>query len=263
MPSTYTHYSLAKEIIPQLPKEIADICKKYENQYLLGAQGPDFFYFYRPIKQNEYIKIGKTIHEAKFRDFLKYTLPVLKEYGIDSMEYAYILGFVTHFTLDSVSHPYIIPQVKKKKFRHAAMETEFDRCLLLSQGENPHKYPMWNTISKDKETIQCVSHLFPDISSKVIGECIRTFYYYRRLYHTPNKFRYYLVKIWFWPRKRREYFGNLLFSYKERKKARKTNPELFIRYRYALKEAVKNIIIFHDDFIKNHPVNEVFYRNFK
>lgn len=263
MPSTYTHYSLSKEIISRLPEHLAHICKKYENQFQMGAQGPDFFYFYRPIKHNTYTRLGKQIHDTNFDELLKYMLPVLRERGTDSMEYAYVLGFITHFTLDSIFHPYVIPQVKKMKFRHTAMETEFDRHLLLSHGENPYKYPLWNAVKKDRGTVGCVSHMFRDIPYRVIKECIHTYYFYRRAYHTPTKFRYYLVKLWFKGRRRSEFFGNLLFSYKERPKAQMTNPELSVRYRYALKEAAKNMEIFHQDFIKNHPVDEVFRRNFK
>lgn len=263
MPSTYTHYSLSREIIDILPNDIAAICKKYEPQFQMGAQGPDFFYFYRPIRHNTYTKLGKQIHDTSFDELLKYMMPVLHKYGTDSMEYAYVLGFLTHFTLDSLFHPYVIPQVKKLKFRHTAMETEFDRWLLESQGENPYRYPLWNAISKDRQTIQCVSHLFPDIPSKVIKECLKTYYFYRKTYATPTKFRYFLVKCWFYFRKRKEFFGNLLFSYQERPKAKITNLELAVRYKLALKEAVANIEVFHQDFIKNHPVDERFCRNFK
>ena len=263
MPSTYTHYSLANEILKLLPVELADICNKYERQFQMGAQGPDFFYFYRPIKHNYYTKFGKQIHDSNFDELLKQMLPVLKEKGINSKEYAYVLGFITHFTLDSIFHPYVIPQVKKMKFRHTAMETEFDRYLLIQQGENPHTYPMWNAVHKDKKTVECVSNLFYDIPKAVISECLKTYHFYRRFYYTPNRYRYYLVKLWFKPRCRSEYFGNLLFSYKERTKARKTNPELAVRYKYALKEAIHNIVLFHSDFIKNHPLDERFHRNFK
>ena len=263
MPSTYTHYALANEIIPLLPEELRNVCTTYKKQFLMGAQGPDFFYFYRPLRHNTYTKLGKQIHDTNFDELLKYMLPVLREYSSNSKEYAYVLGFITHFTLDSIFHPYVIPQVKKIKFRHTAMETEFDRSLLISHGEEPHKYPLWNAIPTDEDTIDCVSHLFYDTPKKVIRECILTYHFFRKLFYTPNKFRYYIVKAIFKPLKRREFFGNLLFSYQERPKAARTNPELHIRYQYALKEAVKNINIFHEDFKKGHPMDEIFHRNFK
>ena len=105
MPSTYAHDTFARQVMNLLPESLAEICHSYETQFLIGSQGPDFLYFYHPTVKNRYTETGVLIHNCCLSRFLSPVLPILELYGTDSMEYAYMLGFLCHFALDSHCHP--------------------------------------------------------------------------------------------------------------------------------------------------------------
>ena len=51
------------------------------------------------------------------------------------MEYAYLLGFICHFALDSRCHGYINEMVKETGVSHLEIEEEFEKYLLPDGGE--------------------------------------------------------------------------------------------------------------------------------
>ena len=263
MPSTYAHDSFSKCVQSKLPKPLSDICKNYETQFQFGSQGPDFLYFYRPTSKNHYTEIGSLIHCCTLSRYLQPMIPILKLYGTDSMEYAYILGFICHFALDSSCHPYVIPKVKELSFPHIAMETEFDRFLMEKDGENALAYPLHQLIPTDEKTLSCLHHLYPDIPEDVIASCMKTYRSYRKLWVTPNKASYYFAKALLKCRRRSGYFCNFLLTDQTHPKAHMTNPELNVLYEKAVDLAVSYLSSFHESFTKDQPLDFRFDRNFK
>lgn len=263
MPSTYAHYSFSRRILEKLPKELSHICKSYETQFQFGSQGPDFLYFYHPSMKNHYTEIGSLIHCCSLNRFLRQVLPILTLYGTDSKEYAYILGFICHFALDSHCHSYVIPKVKELSFPHIAMETEFDRHLMLRDHENPLCYPLQQLIPLDDKTLSCLHHIYPDIPEEVISTSMKTYHFYRKLWVTPNKPAYYTTKALLKIKRRSDYFCNFLLKETEHPLAKITNPELQRLYEQALETCVSYLISFHQSFTNNQPLDERFERNFK
>lgn len=263
MPSTYAHYSFANQVIEKLPKPLSHICYEYKTQFQFGSQGPDFFYFYHPERKNHYTELGALMHSCTLNRFLRQILPILDLYGTNSMEYAYTLGFICHFALDSYCHPYVIPAVKELDFAHIAMETEFDRYLMKRNGEDPLSYPLQNLIPLDDKTKDCLHHLFPDTPEEVIETCLKTYRFYRKLWVTPNKANYWMKKAFLKTRPRSGYFCNFLMKEEPHPLAKKTNPELDKLYQEALDAAVSYLISFHQSFTGNEPLDQRFERNFK
>lgn len=263
MPSTYAHYSFSRRVLEKLPKPLAHICKSFETQFQFGSQGPDFLYFYHPTVKNHYTEIGALIHCCSLNRFLRQVLPILKLYGTDSKEYAYMLGFICHFALDSYCHPYVIPKVKELAFPHIAMETEFDRLLMIQDYEDPFRYPLQQLIPQDDKTLSCLHHLYPDVPEDVIATCMKTYHFYRKLWVTPNKLDYNLTKAFLKIRRRSGYFCNFLLSEKVHPLAKITNPKLMELYEEALDAAVSYLVSFHESFTEGKPLDERFERNFK
>ena len=44
MPSAYAHYKFGKMVIPELPKDIKNVIKKYPAPFKAGLQGPIFYF---------------------------------------------------------------------------------------------------------------------------------------------------------------------------------------------------------------------------
>jgi hypothetical protein len=263
MPSTYAHDIFARQVMERLPEPLLHICEEYPTQFLFGSQGPDFFYFYHPERKNNYTELGALMHSCTLNRFLRQILPILELYGTDSMEYAYILGFICHFALDSHCHPYVIPAVKELGFPHIAMETEFDRHLMERDGKNPLSYPLQDLIPTDQKTKKCLHHVFPDVPEDVIARCLTTYHFFRHLWVTPSRARYRITKAVLRPFPRSDYFCNFLIGEKPHPLAKTTNKEMDHLYETALSEAVSYLESFHKSFTKKEPLDVRFEKNFK
>ncbi len=106
MPAALTHYLFAKQNEENIPDEGA---------FLLGAQGPDPFFFYGLVpwrKKADPLKIrgyGENLHHgdfsaiyARMADFAHQKDGVEKDVLI-----SYLKGLWAHYSLDRVCHPYI------------------------------------------------------------------------------------------------------------------------------------------------------------
>ena len=107
MPALYAHYRFGARVSRRLDGDLKDIVKKYHAQFVIGLQGPDLFFFYRPWSLNRVSKYGYRLHSLSAAPFFEHGISVVKEKGRDSGEYAYLLGFLCHFILDSECHPYV------------------------------------------------------------------------------------------------------------------------------------------------------------
>lgn len=144
MPAFILHYFLGVQSYHKLPeKGLKRIIKQYPRAYALGLQGPDLFFFYFPcylVKDN----IGSIMHEKNTQQFYKNAFAYLESLQ-DSREKnivnAYLTGFLGHYTLDRIFHPYVYartgyqPEKKKKNGKdyygkHFALETSFDTLAL-------------------------------------------------------------------------------------------------------------------------------------
>ena len=112
MPDMWTHLvggKLAAQSIAQEKWRRSVLA--HGNMFVLGCQAPDLFYYYNfhPWKRD---KIGNlvsgAIHLEKCRDF---AVSLVSELNPSSPSYisdvVFVLGFLCHWVLDRVTHPYI------------------------------------------------------------------------------------------------------------------------------------------------------------
>ncbi len=99
--------------------------------------GTGFFIFYHPLLKCKTNQLGYHQHSHAFDAFLAYELPIIRKLGTDSAAYAYLLGYICHFVLDSECHTYIIPKSTEAGKNHLVMENEFDRFLLKKMVTMP------------------------------------------------------------------------------------------------------------------------------
>lgn len=118
MPAFYAHDRFGEKAAGKLEEELRQIVMKYYPQFEIGLQGPDIFFFYRPYFKNKVTRYGSHLHNISARSFFEHAPEVVKKYGRDSAEYAYLLGFICHFTLDSECHPYVEKMIQKTGVQH-------------------------------------------------------------------------------------------------------------------------------------------------
>lgn len=101
MPGTYTHVRIARAAANAARLEPAE-----PNAYLLGASGPDFLRvnsIWAREAAAERTQLAMTLHAQKCGAFLR----ALLFYAKTPAQRSYTLGFLTHYAVDTVMHPYL------------------------------------------------------------------------------------------------------------------------------------------------------------
>lgn len=138
MPSHYAHYRFAAAQLRQMDGKTQKTVNRFRQLYDVGAQGPDPLFCYNPFAKNRVYELSHQIHWSPGREFFQRAGQIYRLQPTEGA-YAYLLGCLTHFCLDSVCHPYIHDVHDSGAGKHIAMETEFDRCLLELDGSpSPH-----------------------------------------------------------------------------------------------------------------------------
>ncbi len=159
MPNALTHYVFAEKLFDSLPQTVRSHIEGYEKFYYFGSMGGDVLYglnFSSDKKKREYgdfvhqKNVGKSFNEALNKD-------------LEPSQYAFVLGFLTHYVLDSSLHPYIFfaqeskvaPNVSEsyKGNVHMLVETEMD-AYTADKRFGKFSYPAVKLFSWDKDIVK-------------------------------------------------------------------------------------------------------------
>ena len=108
MPAFSTHYLFAKEMMEDL-RRAADFPLN-KDAVLIGTQGPDIFFFHRALpwqKGKMLRKAGSAMHRAKCGEILDCFRRCCDQKKDNSIAKSYVYGFILHYALDRICHPYI------------------------------------------------------------------------------------------------------------------------------------------------------------
>ena len=148
MPGFRSHYIFGIETRNELKKTntdsslaVWDMIRAYPAVYALGEQGPDIFFF-NPTSYLHHQNIGIRMHHERTLEYIMQLIDTagsIKNQRLKSLAYAYTAGFIGHYSLDTVCHPYIhfrsckdINDKSNKGFHnHVLLETDID-CALLA-----------------------------------------------------------------------------------------------------------------------------------
>lgn len=265
MPSIYTHDRFGEQVFQKLPDEIKKHIKPNMTQFRIGLQGPDFLFFYHPLVKQKPNKLGHTQHKTPAKEFFEPLLPMLRKLGYDSAEYAYALGFICHFMLDSESHGYVNQKAKESGFNHLVMEIEFDRYLMQKDGRNPLTFPIWNYVPRDKKTVKTITHIYKrlGIRTKHVAASLKGMHFYKKLFTTGKSLKRLLIRIGMkLTTCYRELEGHMM-NLVPQNSSKITNPKLMNCYEGAIPKTVDIIREFHDGLLKNAPLNPRFSCDFR
>lgn len=145
MPGFTTHYLFGIDVFRKLaPGSFRDNIKCNHSAFALGLQGPDLFFYYLPSYLMHKQNIGALAHSCKTGEFFSHLLDSRGLFAGDvralGIADAYIAGFIGHYSLDCIVHPYVYaftgydpktPPSHTRYFgQHAYFETEIDTELL-------------------------------------------------------------------------------------------------------------------------------------
>ena len=182
MPGFRSHYFFGDECVKKMG-EVPLCIQHHRNVYNLGQQGPDIF-FYCPQAHLFYPKnVGFLMHSDRVGSFFENLLETREFFTREEhreIADAYILGFMGHYSLDTVAHPYIHDRAEKMKYRHefsksfgihVLLETDIDNDNVRHfVGCEPIKFNHYDTIKVTKEELEVVSLLLEGSIEKTYPE---------------------------------------------------------------------------------------------
>lgn len=160
MPSCITHQLIAEEAAKLLPPELSACANAHPDYYFLGAQGPDVFFFFRPLSQKQ-MNLGRYLH--RYRVYDVFVALTEAPDGASSFHrtrmIAYIAGYLCHYCTDVVFHPFVYAYLEKHgcdKTEHQLMETDWDVYFARTlRGESAEgwKFPFSAKAVNGEETL--------------------------------------------------------------------------------------------------------------
>ena len=161
MPGFTTHYLFGQRALKDLESETeVKPIEHYPNCFNIGLQGPDLFYFNPQAWVLYDHNIGDRIHDENVNAFFEALMTErdkFKKAADREICDSYILGFIGHYTLDTLCHPYIY--YRTKHFNHSKdsgtfdfglhvfLETDINNAVLRhTTHEKPSQFKGWSTI---------------------------------------------------------------------------------------------------------------------
>lgn len=143
MPGYDTHYLFGIKSYQKLPQSnIKNAIKNKKSAYVLGMLGPDIFFYYATEVVAVRKNIGSIMHTSKTALFLKNMIDyaAAMDDGKNSVEIAYLCGFLTHYYLDAMCHPYVYWRTDYLN-QHFQYENDIDVALLrIMRNTTPYEF---------------------------------------------------------------------------------------------------------------------------
>lgn len=185
MASNYAHYKFGHLAAEKSSERVRKIVENNKELFDIGVHGPDILFYYKPyknpVKKNEISSRGYGLHKRTGREVFSSFLPL----ATGDAQKAYVLGFLTHFVLDTAVHSYIERQTEKGILTHIEMENEFDRELLTNDGFNPLREKLTHLIPSD-ENCGVISRFWEGVSPEAVKKAISTMIFCTNVLVTEN-----------------------------------------------------------------------------
>ena len=159
MPTTYTHWHFGKECIEILPDELKKIVDDHRDLYDIGVHGPDIFFY--DLLHKDVSKYASTAHTDTAMLFFENAAEVYAQYDEKDEMMAYILGFLTHFVLDSTCHGYIERKAEVSGITHNVIEAEYDGHMIRLDGRAVNLVDRVESIRPNRHNAMIISYFFP------------------------------------------------------------------------------------------------------
>lgn len=169
MPAFYAHQKFAEEVLAQLPEHVQSVVAAHPKAFILGTQGPDILFNYKPFSKNKIKERGMDLHLTKSKAFYERAHALCQEQGAQMQ--AYVIGFICHFLLDNACHPDIY-RLENQGFWHGRIESEFDKHLKRRAGEKVHRNAA-RVLSHTKGVAETAA-LVLDVQPEHIRKAVRT-----------------------------------------------------------------------------------------
>lgn len=141
MPDVAVHAAFGREVLASLPEEIREYL--LPDPYTFALYGPDPWFMYKPWHRRE--GRGRRMHTGKPGLFLSSLLRQAGNSGARREMFSYLSGFLCHYALDSIAHPYIIYVTAEERVfprSHMSLEHALDAFEIRRGGYGAEKHPV-------------------------------------------------------------------------------------------------------------------------
>lgn len=262
MASTYAHYKFAHLVLERLSANVRELVERNIQLYDLGLHGPDVLFYYKPLKIHGVSKIGYDLHKRPARGFFCDARAVIRESGGDERYIAYILGFITHFVLDTAVHSYIEKCSSCMTARHIEIEVEFDRALLSREGRNPLREKLTRHLCATDENAAVIACFWEGLTAGKIRRAISSMCFYCNFFVTESRFRRALVNGAFRLIGKYDELKGLFVNPEANPECRNSCEQLDIRFNAAISVAAETVEHYYKGLSSDAPLDEIFDRSF-
>ncbi|MCD8200864.1 MAG: zinc dependent phospholipase C family protein [Clostridia bacterium] len=175
MPDYFAHRIFAENLYGRLPDEIKTRINSVE-RYLLGAQGCDLYFFYRLTPG-----AGNRMHGTDAMDLFT---------KLAEGDTSYLLGFCTHYALDSMFHPAVYRYAKVFYLRHAAIESDLGTFLSRVYGKEKEISAEGDDMKEAERVYESVKPVIRGVTLGKIEKTLRRFRRYETYLYRKRKDAY-------------------------------------------------------------------------
>lgn len=183
MPNIITHGLFAKSVFEEIQDaSIKEAITLHPREFIIGSNGPDFFFFYRFFHSEEadFRNIGSLVHASHTHQFYQKAFDILQAQEEGELKQAmlsYLAGHLCHWALDSRSHPYIFYKTGDCKGLSASMHHRFESMLdammlKIFRDESIKTFKFYLLAKQSDLSTKAISAFYVPIIFEVYGQMI-------------------------------------------------------------------------------------------
>lgn len=167
MPTTYAHWRFGCDCIETLPEELKKTVNDNRELFDIGVHGPDIFFY--DLLHKEIADYGHMMHSQSAKTFFAQAAKTYQQYDDDKEAMlSYLLGFLSHFTLDSQCHGYVNRKDDLfKELTHNKIETEFDAHLMRLDNKDVARTDRSESLKPSHRNSAIISRFFPHSEKQI------------------------------------------------------------------------------------------------
>lgn len=188
MPSTYSHYRFGKDVLKGLPEQTQKLIKHRE-LYDIGLHGADICLYYEPMSFNAVKKKSFSIHK-EYGDILfkKNAARIADSKDPDAFK-SYLIGFICHYALDEVCHPYVEKIISLGEVGHTELETDLDRYFMIKDSLDPMSHYPITHINPSDFNSEIIKLFYDELTTEDIKVCLEGMIETTKFFHATTEER--------------------------------------------------------------------------
>lgn len=263
MPAIYAHDRFGIEVAERLDPELRNIIRNYPAPYAIGLQGPDLLFFYRPWSKNRVNQYGVHLHKVSALPFFERARKIIGRRGRESGEYAYLMGFICHYILDSECHPYVVQMIERIDVQHLEIEEEFEKLLLRMDGKDAVAFSTAALVPTDEQTASAIVPFYENINRDVVLQSLKDLKTVKKLFCAPGAFKQGFINTMMKLLRHYDDMKGLMNQRRDNPACQETNRELMHLFDQAIGVAVEMIHSFDESLRTGSELNMRFDRTFE